>query len=207
MSHLYNGSRARLDVESLEGRWQPSASAGGGLHCAAAACMPHDFHGQGNLENQSQGLHRGWMGESHHHHHGGHGHCSGGDTGGGTPAPAPQPALGSLSGFVFLDSNGNGVLDDGEQPLSGTPVMLWWVDAAGVVQELNTVTGADGSYHFDKLAGGIEYNIVETQPFPYQDGPDFLGNLGGSQSDDMFTVVLPTGANGQNYNFTEVFGE
>jgi hypothetical protein len=125
----------------------------------------------------------------------------------GCDKPDPEPEQGSLSGFVFLDDNGNGVLDEGEQPLPNAAVVLTWNDADGVPREMTVETGADGAYIFENLEGGIEYTITEVQPFPFQDGPDYVGSLGGEQAEDQFRVVLPTGAQGVNYNFTEVVGE
>ena len=67
------------------------------------------------------------------------------------PAPAPTPAPGSsvISGKVFYDKNGNGVMDDGDFPIGGAGLLL---TSGGTVKF--TRTGPDGTYSFSGLAGG-----------------------------------------------------
>ena len=56
-------------------------------------------------------------------------------------------SFGMISGTVFLDSNANGILDTGEQPLSGRTVFLD-IHGTGILQpdDPQTVTGANGSF-------------------------------------------------------------
>ncbi|MCX7028488.1 MAG: hypothetical protein NT061_13630 [Spirochaetes bacterium] len=58
----------------------------------------------------------------------------------------------SVSGYVFRDLNGNGDMDSGEAGLPGVSLTL---------SDGNTTTsGADGSYLFDHLKGGLaSYNV------------------------------------------------
>lgn len=111
--------------------------------------------------------------------------------------------LGSLSGFVFVDANGDGRRDAGDTPIPGVVIVLSWIDANGNLQQISTETGADGSYRFDGLEAG-EYTIREEQPRGFTDGDDFLGTLGGQQANDEFTVLLALGDIGEDYNFTEL---
>jgi hypothetical protein len=205
----------RPQLESLEGRWQPglfSVRAAFADFLAARFAFLDDDGPRGRCDRDDSRNGRGGRHDHdchhrhhhHHHHHRHHRHCDRPDP---APTPAPQPQLGSLSGFVFVDLNGNGTPDTGEQRIAGALIVLTWNDANSVPQEMSVETGEDGSYRFANLAGGIEYMINEVQPFPFGDSADHLGSLGGEQADDMFRVVLPAGANGVNYNFTEVFGE
>ena len=60
-----------------------------------------------------------------------------------TPLPS------SLSGYVYVDANNNGVFDAGETPIGG--VQLTLLDANGNPTGLTAVTDASGFYHFDNL--------------------------------------------------------
>jgi protocatechuate 3,4-dioxygenase beta subunit len=112
-----------------------------------------------------------------------------------------QPA--SLSGFVYLDTNDNGIKENGEAAISGVTVKLTGTSDAGPVS-LTTTTAADGSYQFAGLRPGV-YSIQETQPAGYMDGKDTLGSLSGSAINDLFSSIsVASGANGINYNFGEL---
>lgn len=56
--------------------------------------------------------------------------------------------LGRIAGLCFADSNGNGVLDDGEQRLSGVSLTLNGSDPVQVT------TGEDGTYVFSQIRPG-----------------------------------------------------
>ena len=67
------------------------------------------------------------------------------------------PVLGedySISGFIFIDVNGNGIFDEGEIPLAGIPVKLNG-SVAGI-------SNGDGYYVFEGLSAGTY--IVEPYP-------------------------------------------
>jgi hypothetical protein len=66
------------------------------------------------------------------------------------------PALGSLSGTLYVDGNKNFGLDNGETGLSGLTVNL--LDAAGNIIA-TTTTGSNGTYSFTGLAAG-SYRVV-----------------------------------------------
>jgi len=66
-----------------------------------------------------------------------------------------NPALGSIGNFVWIDSDGDGVQDPGEQGLPGVQVTLY--DASGNAIKVVT-TDANGAYLFDGLPAG-DYSV------------------------------------------------
>lgn len=94
-----------------------------------------------------------------------------------TSTPTPQSGTAQISGWVFLDTNRNGVRDAGETAgLQDVKIVL--LGPGGSV--LSTFTGPqDGWYRFENLAAGL-YTVSQVQPKGYV-----------STSDDMKTVSLP----------------
>jgi SdrD B-like domain len=116
--------------------------------------------------------------------------------------PPPGPA--SLSGFVYLDANNNGVFDAGETGISGVTVTLRGTDDLGNTVVVGTLTDANGFYSFTGLRAGT-YSLLETQPTGYLDGQDTIGTQGGLVSNDLFyDIVLQLGVDGKNNNFGEL---
>jgi len=75
-----------------------------------------------------------------------------------------QRLTGDLFGYVFLDTNGNGIREDSETTgLAGVTITL--VLPGGGTQTTLT-TGPDGAYQFASLAPG-QYTVQETQPLGY----------------------------------------
>ena len=106
--------------------------------------------------------------------------------------------LSSLGDFVFEDTNGNGVQDEGEPGIEGVTVRLQNPNGEEVA---TTTTNGDGIYQFNQLVPG-EYKVTFVQPdgfdgFTTQDA----GNNDAVDSDanpsngmtDVFT--LPNGTN------------
>lgn len=112
--------------------------------------------------------------------------------------------LGStLSGFVYVDANNNGIKDADEVGISGAKVTLTGADTNGPVNQVAT-TDASGAYAFVNLQPGT-YALNETQPAGYLDGKDTIGSQGGNTSNDAFTnIVLALGVAGVNNNFGEL---
>lgn len=109
---------------------------------------------------------------------------------------------GSLSGYVYLDANNNGIKDPGEQGIAGVQVTLTGTDSDGPVF-VTVTTDANGFYIFQNLKPGT-YTITETQPANYNDGLDTIGTPGGLAANDAFSnIVLSSGVNGVNNNFGE----
>jgi len=109
-----------------------------------------------------------------------------------------SPSNNSVSGLVYVDTNGNGRYDAGEQPIRGVVI-----DLVGAVSQ-TLVTGTDGSYRFFGLPNGI-YSIIQTQPSGFDDGAETQGNpLLGTVSNDRFQgISLNGGINAVGYNFGE----
>ena len=108
----------------------------------------------------------------------------------------------SLSGYVYVDSNNDGVFDEGEAPIAGVLVTLLAADGTSTGQ--TAITDGFGFYLFDNLAPGI-YGVSETQPEGYLDGKDTVGNAGGAVHNDLLNAIpLSGGVNAKEYNFGEL---
>ncbi|TWI69502.1 SdrD B-like protein [Pseudoduganella lurida] len=88
----------------------------------------------------------------------------------------------SVGNFVWEDSNANGIQDAGEKGLCGVTVKLY--DANHKLQG-TTVTAADGSYQFGKLAAGT-YSIEVARPDGYN---VTKANVGNDSLDSDFKLV------------------
>src|SRR5262249_40254022 len=126
-----------------------------------------------------------------------------------TMVPVPYvfvtpPVAGSLSGFVYLDGNNNGIRDANEFGIQGVTVTLSGVNDLNQPVTSITVTGPDGSYLFGNLRPGT-YQITETQPTGFLEGQADVGTLGGVviNSDQIGAIPLSSGANGTEYDFGE----
>ncbi len=108
----------------------------------------------------------------------------------------------SIAGNVYHDANNDGVFDPDEIGIGGVTITL-----SGPVNT-SVTTNPDGSYSFVGLRPG-EYTVVETQPSPWTDGIDTVGEVDGNprgdgSTDDTFTmIVLAPGEDGIEYNFGE----
>jgi hypothetical protein len=101
-----------------------------------------------------------------------------------------QPA--TISGFVYIDANGNGQKDTGEIGIQGVAVTATSLD--GTVSK-STITASDGSYSFVGLKAGT-YNVTEIQPGFY---------VNGTPSSNMYAnVVVQNGVVDGNLNFGEL---
>lgn len=108
---------------------------------------------------------------------------------------------GSISGYAYIDSNGNGARDAGESGLAGVTIDLQGV-ALQVPVFQSTITDSDGSYTFPGLQPG-RYIVREIQPGFFADGLDSIGNQGGQVFDDEFHITLGEAFNGIENNFGE----
>jgi large repetitive protein len=86
----------------------------------------------------------------------------------GTAAPSNLfgETLGTISGVVYVDRDGDGVADSGETPLAGVTITLTGTNAQSQPVTLTVVTGPDGRYNFPNLVGG-SYTLTQTQPNAY----------------------------------------
>ncbi|MCC6124344.1 MAG: peptidylprolyl isomerase [Pirellulales bacterium] len=119
----------------------------------------------------------------------------------------------SLSGYVYIDSNNDGLRTASggtHYGLPGVPVKLLLKNGSGAWTEVAgkspVLTAADGSYRFGNLVAGT-YRIQEIQPANFLDGKDTAGSVGGTVRGtvgaDAFDVQLGGGEIGAEYNFGE----
>jgi hypothetical protein len=110
----------------------------------------------------------------------------------------------SLSGYVYLDANKNGIRDAGDAGLGGVTVVLSGGTDLGTTVETVATTQADGSFQFTNLRPGI-YSIGIAQPAGYLAATDNLGSQGGAVTQDLiYWIGVTAGANGTDYEFGEV---
>ena len=117
--------------------------------------------------------------------------------------PVGSLDVSTLAGYVFVDTNNNGIKDAVEKPLAGVKITLdGESDAAGTVH-YETITGADGTYKLEDLDPG-DYVLAEVQPGFYLDGIDHVGTQGAvSIANDAFTIRLEGGVDVTGNIFAE----
>ncbi len=112
----------------------------------------------------------------------------------------------ALSGYVYVDSNNNGVKDPGEPPIAGVTVVLTGTTTGGTSVDITTTTDSLGFYSFPSLGAG-NYTITETQPTNFIDGKDSVGSqnsgtiVQGPTTNAIQNITLTDGTNGINNNF------
>jgi len=113
-----------------------------------------------------------------------------------------QPA--SIGGKVYVELDGDGVIDSDEWPISDVTVYLY-DDEGSVVA--TTTTDSDGNYQFTDLEPGI-YSVEEVQPDGYYNGASQLGTAGGwiESADRLGSISLESGVDATDYNFYELIG-
>ena len=114
--------------------------------------------------------------------------------------PPLQP--GEISGTVFLDDNGNGILDPGEGGIEGVTVQLLGVDVFGNDVDITMQTDSNGQFSFTDLNAGT-YQLIETQPDGFNDGQDASGSAGTIGNDEFSGIVLNFGQSLTFNNFGE----
>ncbi|MFW5693075.1 MAG: SdrD B-like domain-containing protein, partial [Thermoguttaceae bacterium] len=113
-----------------------------------------------------------------------------------------EPA--SLSGWVYVDANNNGIREAGEQGIGGVTLTLLAADGSPTGR--TTTTNGAGFYQFDNLRPGT-YQVAQTQPEDYLDGLDAAGSHDGTAvnpGDLIYDIALGSGALAVNYNFGEL---
>jgi uncharacterized protein (DUF2141 family) len=111
-----------------------------------------------------------------------------------------------LSGFVYIDSDNDGIKDPGEAPLQGVRLDLSGVTNLGQVVSATVYSAPDGSYSFPNLLPGT-YSVNETQPSGYLDGLDAKGGIvipGSNTTDVISSIILTDGLPAANNNFGEL---
>ena len=113
-----------------------------------------------------------------------------------------EPA--SISGYVYVDANSNGVRDSGETGIAGVTMTL--LDSSGNSTGVTTTTDSNGHYEFTNLEPGT-YGVAEAQPSGYVDGLDVAGTAGGAAhnpGDSITGATLGSGAKATDYDFGEL---
>jgi hypothetical protein len=75
------------------------------------------------------------------------------------------PCLSRILGMAWVDVNGNGSRDEGDQPLNGVTLTLRTQENGLVIREV--VTGPDGRYAFHNVLAGI-YTLEAVAPAGYR---------------------------------------
>lgn len=127
----------------------------------------------------------------------------------------------ALSGFVYADTDNDGVKDGGESGISGVTLTLTGTDygpdgvAGGgddVAVNTSTTSIAGGAYSFSNLRAG-SYTVTETQPGSHLDGKETAGTVGGvacggcsTATNEVISGIVITGFNTSavNMNFGEL---
>jgi hypothetical protein len=117
-------------------------------------------------------------------------------------AAQPTRETGNVAGFVYFDTDNDGVRDVAESPISNVAIVLAGTDTQGQSVNRSTRTGSDGSYRFDLVPTGT-YTISQTQPAMVLDGRETIGSANGSMSNDQFVITLGANVSAENYNFGE----
>lgn len=107
----------------------------------------------------------------------------------------------SIQGFVYVDTDHDGVLDAGEYRIGGVQITLTGIDLLGNVVDLSTRTDGDGSYRFTDLLRG-DYTLTEFQATYMIDGRDTHAGRP-SLRNDRFQIELPAATTAGDYNFGE----
>jgi hypothetical protein len=123
-----------------------------------------------------------------------------------TPGLMTPSGNGSLSGFVYFDSNQDGLREIGESGLEGIVINLTGIDANGNAVNASVATATDGSYSFAGLMAGT-YELTVTMPSDFFQGPNAVGSVNGSPDGTLVgtssigSITLPAGAAGTEYDF------
>jgi hypothetical protein len=117
-----------------------------------------------------------------------------------------EVAVVGLSGFVYVDVNGDGVKGPAEAGIAGVIVELFGtaVFPDGTRQQIQTFTQTDasGRYLFENLPTG-SYSIHEVQPGFFNDGIDRAGAGGFVSANDWMFINFAEGGSASGFNFGE----
>jgi SdrD B-like domain len=115
--------------------------------------------------------------------------------------------VGSISGYVYVDLNNNGIADAGENGIAGVKIdLIPETPNCGTLAK-STVTDQGGKYEFKDLESCV-YSVVEVQPTAYVDGLESVGKIdnvtiGSSSQNDKITGISINGNNSIYNNFGE----
>ena len=108
-----------------------------------------------------------------------------------------------ISGFTYVDSNANGVVDVNDPGIGSVAIELSGTDFDGNSVSHSTTTDSYGYYEFRGLAPGT-YRVEQTQPIQYISAQTNAGQFGGQTSDNQIAgIELSAGQLGNGYSFGE----
>ncbi len=109
----------------------------------------------------------------------------------------------SISGYVFLDANGDGVRGSGEIGVPGVVLTLTGTDVSGAAVSRSTMSQRDGAYSFPDLPAGT-YQVTQRQPRALFDGTTTTTVSGVQAANNRFSnLVLADGQHLTGNNFGE----
>jgi len=110
----------------------------------------------------------------------------------------------SISGYVYLDTDGDGQRGSAEIGVPGVVITLTGTDSAAASVNRSTLTDSDGSYAFADLAAGT-YQVAESQPQSLLDSTESTSASGAVAGDDQISnLVLSEGQTLDENNFGEL---
>jgi SdrD B-like domain len=127
-------------------------------------------------------------------------------TGATTNTPVTT-VLGTISGYVYIDNNNNGIVDANESGIAGVKIDLIPEGACSTGTKSAT-TDNGGKYQFLDLAP-CTYTLSEIQPANYSDGIETVGKInnatiGITTQNDKITGILINANNSVYNNFGEL---
>ncbi len=102
------------------------------------------------------------------------------------------PSDNTISGWVYLDRDGDGVRDTGERGLPGVLITLTGTDTSGASVRRTALTRGDGSYKIEDLSAGT-YQVAERQPTAAKDGKEKTAVTGAVAGSDVITNIVVSG--------------
>jgi fimbrial isopeptide formation D2 family protein/uncharacterized repeat protein (TIGR01451 family) len=117
---------------------------------------------------------------------------------------------GTIGGFVFEDSDNDGLQSPIESGIPGVLITLAGTSVSGVPINAIATTDNNGFFEFRNLPAGT-YTLTEEQPAGYLDGTDTVSLVGGGTqgtdtlgNDRVTTIALPPGGVANDYAFGEI---
>jgi hypothetical protein len=111
-----------------------------------------------------------------------------------------SPTVGSISGQVWRDLNGNSVIDAGDATIPGVTVQLFVLGNA--FPSFQTTTDGNGAYAFNNLPPGF-YRVVELDPANHTSVNAFAGINGAVVNANTLQVSVVAGVNSGGNNFLD----
>jgi hypothetical protein len=128
------------------------------------------------------------------------GTCGGG---GGGSAPPPPPPRYNITGYVWVDRNGDGGSgrDSGEPYYTGSLTVRLYNSSGTQIATTNTNAGTDGPYAFyDNLAGTYSVRITPPSGYISTNGTSRAVTLGPDESGNNFGIVAVYDISGRIFN-------